>query len=74
MRVVRETDHLYRLTRIAMVNNFLVKENDGTGTLVDTGLPGSASAILRAARQAGVPIDRILLTHERSDAHRSGDR
>jgi len=67
MRVVRETDHLYRLTRIGMVNNFLVKENDGTGTLVDTGLPGSASAILRAARQVGVPIVRILLTHAHTD-------
>src|SRR5580693_4001189 len=30
-------------------------------------LPGSASAILRAARQVGVPIVRILLTHAHTD-------
>lgn len=67
MRIVRETDQLYRLTRIGMVNHFLVKESDGTGTLIDTGLPGSAIAILRGADQLAIPIARILLTHAHTD-------
>jgi glyoxylase-like metal-dependent hydrolase (beta-lactamase superfamily II) len=57
MRVVQETENLVRLTRFGMINCFLVREADGF-TLVDTGLRGSAGAILRAAVQLGAPILR----------------
>jgi len=66
MRLVQETENLVRLTRFGMINCFLVREADGF-TLVDTGLRGSAGAILRAATQLGAPIRRIVLTHAHID-------
>lgn len=66
MRVVRETNNLVRLTRIGMVNCFLVAEEDGL-TLVDTNLPGSVRSILNAAQSLRAPIRRILLTHAHVD-------
>jgi glyoxylase-like metal-dependent hydrolase (beta-lactamase superfamily II) len=66
MRVVSETENLVRLTRFGMINCFLVREADGF-TLVDTGLRGSAGAILRVATQLGAPIRRIVLTHAHID-------
>jgi glyoxylase-like metal-dependent hydrolase (beta-lactamase superfamily II) len=66
MRVVQETDNLFRLTRYGMINCFLVREADGF-TLVDTGLRGSAGAILRAATGLGAAIRRIVLTHAHID-------
>jgi glyoxylase-like metal-dependent hydrolase (beta-lactamase superfamily II) len=66
MRIVRETEHLVRLTRFGMINCFLVREEDGL-TLVDTGLRGSSEPILEAARQTGLPIRRIVLTHAHLD-------
>jgi glyoxylase-like metal-dependent hydrolase (beta-lactamase superfamily II) len=66
MQTVRETDNLYRLTRLGVFNCFLVRENDEL-TLVDTNLPGSADAILQAARSLGYPIARIALTHAHFD-------
>lgn len=48
------------------VNCYLVREDDGL-TLIDTGLPGSAAAILAAARELGMPIQRIVLTHAHGD-------
>jgi glyoxylase-like metal-dependent hydrolase (beta-lactamase superfamily II) len=65
MRVVQETENLFRLTRFGMINCFLVRETDGF-TLVDTGW-GSAAAILRAAGQLGGSIRRIVLTHAHID-------
>jgi glyoxylase-like metal-dependent hydrolase (beta-lactamase superfamily II) len=50
-----------------MINCFLVVEDDGSATLIDTNVPGSASAILKAARQLGATIRRILLTHAHFD-------
>jgi glyoxylase-like metal-dependent hydrolase (beta-lactamase superfamily II) len=49
-----------------MVNAWLVREEDGL-TLVDTGLPGSAAGIVRAARELGAPIARIVITHGHLD-------
>jgi glyoxylase-like metal-dependent hydrolase (beta-lactamase superfamily II) len=49
-----------------MVNCFLVLEEDGF-TLVDTNLAGSATQILKAARQLGATIRRIALTHAHID-------
>ena len=66
MRVVQETDNLFRLTRFGMINCFLVREADGF-TLVDTGLRGSAGAILHAATELGAGIRRIVLTHAHID-------
>lgn len=58
--------HLLQLTRLGAVNCFLVREEDGL-TLVDTGMAGSAGDILAAAREAGAPIVRIVLTHGHDD-------
>jgi glyoxylase-like metal-dependent hydrolase (beta-lactamase superfamily II) len=66
VQVVKETDHLFRLTRFGMVNCFLVREDDGL-TLVDADLPGSADSILYCAKEIGSPIRRILLTHAHFD-------
>ncbi len=55
-----------RISRLGMVNAYLVAEDDGL-TLIDTGLPGSAKPILAAAAKAGSPIVRILLTHAHGD-------
>ncbi len=55
-----------RLSRFGFVNAYLVREEDGF-TLVDTMLPGSGKSVLRAARDAGVPIVRIALTHAHGD-------
>ena len=66
MQTVRETNNLYRLTRFAVFNCFLVREN-GELTLVDTNFPGSANAILQAARSLESPITRIALTHAHFD-------
>jgi glyoxylase-like metal-dependent hydrolase (beta-lactamase superfamily II) len=48
------------------VNCYFVKEDDGL-TLIDTGLPSSAKAILAAAEKLGMPIQRIALTHAHGD-------
>jgi glyoxylase-like metal-dependent hydrolase (beta-lactamase superfamily II) len=66
MKVVQETENLFRLTRFGMINCFLVREADGF-TLVDTGLRGSAGTILRAATRLGASIRRIVLTHAHID-------
>jgi glyoxylase-like metal-dependent hydrolase (beta-lactamase superfamily II) len=66
MRVVQETENLFRLTRFGMINCFLVREADGF-TLVDAGLRGSAGSILNAASRLGAPIRNIVLTHAHID-------
>ena len=53
-----------RVSRFGFVNAYLVEEDDGL-TVVDTMLPRSAKAILKAA--AGRPIKRIALTHAHGD-------
>jgi glyoxylase-like metal-dependent hydrolase (beta-lactamase superfamily II) len=57
---------LATVTRLGFVNAHLVREDDGL-TLIDTGLRGSARAILSAAREQGAPIARIALTHAHVD-------
>ncbi len=66
MKIVRETENLFRLTRFGMFNCFLVREDDGM-TLIDTNLPGSASALLRIAEKLHSKIVKILLTHAHFD-------
>ena len=60
------TPNLTQVTRLGMVNAYLVGEDDGL-TLVDTGIPGSMKAILAAAGALGAPIVRIVLTHAHGD-------
>lgn len=57
---------LRRSTVLFPVNCYLVREDDGL-TLIDTGLSGSATAMLDAARALGAPIRRIVLTHVHGD-------
>jgi glyoxylase-like metal-dependent hydrolase (beta-lactamase superfamily II) len=56
----------HQLTRLSLVNCYLVRETDGF-TLIDANLSGSADDILAAARTLGAPIRRILLTHAHVD-------
>src|SRR3954454_8589474 len=60
------TQNLIQLTRLHLVNAFLVRENDGF-TLVDTTLGRGANALIGAAQRAGAPIRRIALTHGHGD-------
>lgn len=69
MRTTEHGDFLVQLTRyprLFPVNCYLVREADGF-TLIDTGLPGSAEAIIAAARAQGGAIRRIALTHAHMD-------
>jgi glyoxylase-like metal-dependent hydrolase (beta-lactamase superfamily II) len=66
MKTTPVTEHLTQLTRLRLVNAFLVREEDGF-TLVDTTLGRGADALIAAARSAGAPIRRIALTHGHGD-------
>jgi glyoxylase-like metal-dependent hydrolase (beta-lactamase superfamily II) len=66
MKTTPVTANAFQLTRLGLVNCYLIHESDGL-TLIDTGLPGSADDILAAARTLGAPIRRILLTHAHMD-------
>lgn len=63
MKVIRESAHLYRLTRFGMVNCFLL-EHDKAFTLIDTNLPRSANSILcfaRTVEPSHATLDQIYL-------------
>jgi glyoxylase-like metal-dependent hydrolase (beta-lactamase superfamily II) len=66
MKVTKAAEHLYRLSYIGFVNCYLVQEDDGF-TLVDAAVKGQGPAILRAARDLGIPVRRIALTHAHID-------
>ncbi|GCE03125.1 MBL fold metallo-hydrolase [Dictyobacter aurantiacus] len=67
MKVTAAGDNLFQLTYLRAVNCYLVREDDGF-TLIDTAWPASqAQAILAEAKKLGLPIVRILLTHDHSD-------
>jgi glyoxylase-like metal-dependent hydrolase (beta-lactamase superfamily II) len=66
VRTTPITDNLIQVTRLGLVNAYLVREEDGF-TLVDTLISRSGSGILAAARAAGAPIRRIALTHGHGD-------
>ena len=55
-----------RITRFAIVNCYLVPEDDGL-TLIDTTLKGAGKTILAAAERLRAPIVRIALTHGHVD-------
>ena len=64
MKISPVATHGLKLTRLGLVNCYLVLESDGY-TLVDTNLKGSEDSILEAAGK--IPIKRILLTHPHVD-------
>lgn len=59
-------DYCTKITRFGVMNSYLVEDEDGL-TAIDTGMAGSASAILAAAQALGKPIRRVLLTHAHTD-------
>jgi glyoxylase-like metal-dependent hydrolase (beta-lactamase superfamily II) len=66
MKTTPVTGNAHQLTRLGLVNCYLVRETDGF-TLIDTGISGTADDILTVARTLGAPIRRILLTHAHMD-------
>lgn len=60
------TPHLTQLTRLGLMNAYLVREQDGF-TLVDTMMRGSGAKLVAAAETLGAPIRRIVLTHGHAD-------
>jgi glyoxylase-like metal-dependent hydrolase (beta-lactamase superfamily II) len=67
MNITPAGSFLTQLTRFGLINVYLVREDDGF-TLIDTGVGGSAPAILAAARSLGaLPIRRVVLTHAHAD-------
>ena len=60
------TAGVHRLSRLGLVNAYLVIEKDGL-TLIDTGLAGTHRLILARAAALGMPIRRIALTHAHRD-------
>jgi glyoxylase-like metal-dependent hydrolase (beta-lactamase superfamily II) len=60
------TTNITQLTRLHFVNVYLVREEDGF-TMIDTGLPGGADALLAAVDAHGAPLRRIALTHGHGD-------
>jgi glyoxylase-like metal-dependent hydrolase (beta-lactamase superfamily II) len=65
MKRTQLTDNLTKLTKLGLMNAYLVREDDGF-TLVDTTM-SAADALIAAAQQVGVPIRRIALTHGHGD-------
>jgi glyoxylase-like metal-dependent hydrolase (beta-lactamase superfamily II) len=66
---IKRVNELYQLTflpRFFPVNCYLLEEEDRL-TLIDAALPYSSEGILRAAREIGKPIVRIVLTHAHDD-------
>ena len=55
-----------RVSRFGFVNSYLV-EDDGGLTVIDTMIPRSAKGIIAGAKEHGMPIARILLTHAHQD-------
>lgn len=69
MKITPYGEYLIQLTRFPLlfpVNAYFVREEDGL-TLIDAGIPGTAPAYLAAARDLGLPIRRIALTHAHGD-------
>jgi len=60
------SENVTQLTRLRFVNAYLVREEDGH-TLIDTGLPGAANALLAITRRNGTEIRRVVLTHGHQD-------
>ncbi len=67
MKVSAVGSHGHQLTRLGLLNCYLVRESESY-TLIDTTIAGAAKGILPVARGLGSePIERILLTHAHGD-------
>lgn len=69
MRIITHGQYLWQLTRFPRlfpINCYLVKDEDSL-TLIDTAIPGSEKNILNIARDLGLPIKSIVLTHAHFD-------
>ncbi|MFN2135278.1 MAG: MBL fold metallo-hydrolase [Candidatus Promineifilaceae bacterium] len=66
MRVTKFGDNLLQVTRMWVINMYLVRETDGL-TLIDSGTRGSEKDILAAAKATGLPLQRVVLTHAHVD-------
>jgi glyoxylase-like metal-dependent hydrolase (beta-lactamase superfamily II) len=66
MKTTQISSYSHQLTRLGMMNCYLVRESDGF-TLIDTTISGSGKDILAVAQSLGAPIRRILLTHAHVD-------
>ena len=70
MKLTRISENSHQLTRLGLVNCYLVRERGDEGdsfTLIDSTIGGAAKNILAAAQSLGAPIRRILLTHAHQD-------
>jgi glyoxylase-like metal-dependent hydrolase (beta-lactamase superfamily II) len=67
MKITRISPNAHLLTRLGLINCYLIAETDGF-TLIDTTIAGGAKSILAAAQAINHgPIRRILLTHAHGD-------
>ncbi|GCE16823.1 MBL fold metallo-hydrolase [Dictyobacter kobayashii] len=67
MKVTASGHNLFQLTHLGAINCYLVREDDGF-TLIDTAWPeNQAQAIMAEVKKLGLPIVRILLTHDHID-------
>jgi glyoxylase-like metal-dependent hydrolase (beta-lactamase superfamily II) len=65
VKTVKLTPNLIQLTKLGMMNAYLVREDDGF-TLIDT-MMRAARELAAAAAAGGAPIRRIALTHAHLD-------
>ena len=67
MKVAAAGAHAHQLTRLGLLNCYLVRESDSL-TLIDTTVGGAGKQIVSTARGLGSePIGRVLLTHAHGD-------
>ncbi len=67
MKLRKISTDAFQLTRLGLMNCYLVRESDSF-TLIDTTVGGAAKGIIAAARGvASEPIARVLLTHAHGD-------
>ncbi len=66
MKTTPIASHSHQLTRLGLMNCYLVRESDGF-TLIDSTISGGGKEILAIAQSLGAPIRRILLTHAHVD-------
>ncbi|GCE29117.1 MBL fold metallo-hydrolase [Dictyobacter alpinus] len=66
MKINNASQHLFQLTCYAVMNCYLVSEDDGF-TLIDTTISGQGKSIIQMAQKLGKPITRIVLTHAHVD-------
>lgn len=66
MKVKQHDEFLVMITKLGIINCFLVVEDDGL-TLIDGLTHGAGREILNAVSQTGRPLKRVLMTHAHTD-------